>query len=408
MITEQRAAEWEQQQSLRVFTVRERILRQELMDAGANAEKQNEAQNKIRELDEERKAFIEESSRRIEAAIRRDAEHVIEFAAQIRDAFQSAAAVRMEAREADLEPLRNSILTRHQLWDAELEFEIQRENQRHRAVFKQLEDEGKLARIRIKNENELAATLRGIRAQAQAEEELHQARLRQLNTQAAEQRRQEMLQVAGDLASIASDIFDAIGKSSDEFWKSLKQSAVNFAKQIRDELLKGFLEKLITGQAEGAEGLIGMIINPLLGARGPNAGIADNTKATQANTDAVNALTRSMGGAPAVSGGISGVLQLVPGLFGGQRAGGGAAEAGKIYQIHDKEFFRPNVSGKIYNLDQMSQALNQSSGEVRTIVALGDDAVGEAMESHRLTPQGRRAAIVRGRWNRKIGGLQFA
>lgn len=408
IVTEQQAAEFEQNQALRVLRAREVILQQELREAGSNAEKRNEAQSKLNELNAERKSFIESSSRAIATAIRSDAEHVIQFAAQIRGAFQRAADVRLEANEANLEPLRNSILTRHQLWDAELKFEIQRERQRHDMVAQGLEDEAALARIRIKNEQELAATLAGIRAQTEAEEALHQARLFQLNTQAAEQRRQELLQVADDLSSIASDIFDAIGKSSDEFWRSLKQSATNFAKQLRDELFKGFLEKLITGQAQGAEGLIGAIINPLLGARGPNAGVVDNTKATQANTDAINSLTRSLGGAPAISGGLSGVLQLIPGLFGGGRATGGPVDAGRVYQIHDNEFFRPNLSGKIYNLDQMSAVLNQQSGEVRTIVALGDDAVSEAMESHRLTPRGRRAAIVRGRWNRKVGGLQFA
>jgi len=423
IITEQQAAEFEEKQALRVFNARERILRQEKDDARLSEERRNEAQNKLDELAAERKAFLEGSSRAIAAAIRSDAEHVIQFATQIRDVFQRAADVRLEAGEANLEPLRNSILTRHQLWDAELQFEITREEDRHDRVVQGFKDEADLARIRIKNATELAATLAGIHAQEQAEAELHQARLSQLATQAAEQRRQELLQVADDLSSIASDIFDAIGKSSDEFWKSLKQSATNFAKQIRDELFKGLLERLITGQAQGAEGLIGMIINPLLGVRGPHAEVADNTKATRDNTAALNALTRTMGGTAAVptdiAGGISMALHelghgvgdrissVFSGIFGGARAGGGPVDMGRIYQIHEKEFFRPNVSGKIYNLDQMSAVVGKSSGEVRTIVALGDDAVGEAMESHRLTPQGRRAQIVRGRWNRKVRGLQF-
>jgi hypothetical protein len=421
IVTEQQAAEFEENQVLRVFNAREQLIRQELREAGDNAEKRNEARNKLDELNAERKAFLEGSSRAIAAAIRSDAEHVIQFAAQIRDAFQRASDVRLEAGEASLEPLRNSILTRHQLWDAELKFEIERERQRHAAVVNGFEDEEKRARIETLNAQELAQKLAAIGAQSEAEEELHQARLGQITTQAAEQRRQEMLQVADDLASIASDIFDAIGKSSDEFWKSLKQSATSFAKQIRDELFKGFLEKLITGQAQGAEGLIGAIVNPLLRAREPNSAVADNTKATQANTAAIHALTRSMGGtAPLdiesglssalheVGHGIGQVSDVLGGLFGGGRATGGPVNAGRIYQVHDNEFFRPNVSGQIYNLDQMSAVLSKSSGEVRTIVALGDDAVGEAMESHRLTPQGRRAAIVRGRWNRKTGGLQFA
>lgn len=408
IITERQAAAFEEQQTLRVFNARERILRQELRDAGANAEKRAEAQARLNELEEERRSFTEENSRRIERAIHSDAEHVIRFAAEIRDAFQRARDVRLEAGEADLEPLRNSILTRHQLWDAELQFEITREEQRHDAVVSGLNDEAALARIRIKNAQELAQVLTGIRAQETAEEELHQARLRQLATQAREQRRQELLQVADDLASIASDVFDAIGQSSEDFWKSLAQTASNFAKQLRDQLFKGLLERAITGQAQGAEGLIGAILNPLLRATGPNAAVSDNTKATEANTAAINALTSSMGGAPAINGGLSGVYQLLPGLFGGSRASGGPVSAGRVYQIHDNEFFRPNLSGQILNLNQAQGLLGGGRDEVRLNVAVGQDAVSEMIESHSITPKGRRAMLVRAKYNRKVGKLLFA
>lgn len=408
LITEAQAAEFEEQQTLRVFNVRRHVLEKQQQLLVAGSEKYQEIQNQLNQIDVERDAFLEASGRNKEAALRNDAQHVIQFAAQIREALQRAEDLRLEAGEASLEPLRNSILTRHQLWDAELQFEITREEQRHDRTMQQFKDEAATAKIRIKNEQELAQTLAGIHAQESAEEQLHQAKLRQIATQAAEQRRQELLQVADDLANIAEDIFSAIGKSSKEFWNNLSQSAQNFAKRIGSELFKGLLEKAITGQAQGAEGLIGAIINPLLGAKGKNAAVADNTKATQANTAALNALTQTMGGTPAVSSGLSGVLQFIPGLFGGGRATGGPAEAGKVYRVHENEvFFRPNISGQIYNLDKLSKVLSSSSGEVRTIVALGDDAVGEAMESHRITPEGRRAAIVRGRWNRKTGGLQF-
>lgn len=406
IITEQQAAHFEEEQTLRVFNARERVLRQNLRDAGENKEKQVEAQNALREFDAERKAFIESSGRHIEASIRNDAEHVIEFAQRIRDAFQRAQDTRLEASEAGLEPLRNSILTRHQLWDAELQFEITREEQRHERAAQGFRDDEAMARIRIKNEQELAQVLAGIRAQSEAEEELHQARLNQLATQAAEQRRQELLQVADDLADIASSVFDAIGKSSTEFWKSLAQTASNFAKQLRDQLFKGLLERAITGQATGAEGLIGAILNPILGAGGKDAAVSDNTKATRANTAAINALTNVWGGTPSSSAGLSGVLQFIPGLFGGGRASGGPVDAGRVYQIHDNEFFRPNLSGQIYNLNSMQGLAGKD--EVRLNVAVGQDAVDELVEAHSRTPKGRRAALVRAKYNRKVGKLIFA
>ena len=215
--------------------------------------------------------------------------------------------------------------------------------------------------------------------------------------------------MADDLASIASDIFDSIGKSSDEFWKSLKQSASNFAKQLRDELFKGLLEKAITGQAQGAGGLIGAIINPILGARGPQAALVDNTKATKDNTAAINALTRTMGGEPAIptnAAGLSGVLQFLPNLFGGGRASGGPVEAGRVYRVHENEvFFRPDVSGQIMNLSHLGA---QRADETRINVAVGQDAVDDMIQSQGLTPKGRRAALVRAKYNRKVGKLVFA
>jgi hypothetical protein len=413
-ITEREAAAVEEQQTLRVFGVRQRILEDEKRAALEGSEKWIEAQGKLNELDAERAAFIEAQGRRTEAAVRRDAEHVIQFAAQIRDAFQRAQDVRLDAGEMNLEPLRNSILTRHQLWDAELQFEITREEQRHDRTVQGFKDDEAMARIRIKNAVELAQTLAGIRARERAEEESHQARLRQLTTQAAEQRRQELLRVADDLASIASDIFDAIGKSSEEFWNSLRQTVSSFAKQIRDELFKGLLETAITGQAQGAEGLIGAIINPLLGAVGPHAEIADNSKATRDNTAAVNALTQSMGGVAPIpttgtGGGLSGLFQFLPGIFGGHRAQGGPAEAGRVYRVHENEvFFRPNLSGQIVNMDRLQGlAGSNQRDEVRLNVAFGQDAVDDMIQSHSVTPKGRRAALVRAKYNRKVGKLLF-
>lgn len=430
-VTETEAAHFEEQQILRVFNARERILLNDRRQFVEGSEKYEEITNQLNQLDAERNAALEAFHRQARERFRQAAEFTVQFAAQIRDAFQRAADVQLEAGEANLEPLRNSILTRHQLWDAELRFEIEREDQRHDAAAKGLEDEAALARIRIVNAKELAATLAGINAQSEAEETLHQAKLNQLATQAAEQRRQELLRVADDLTDIAGQIFDAIGTSSKQFWTTLTQTASNFAKQIGKELFKGLLEKGLTGQAQGAEGLIGAIINPILGAGGPHAAVTDNTKATKDNTTAINALTQTMGGSAPLptAGGLSGVLQFLPNLlrhhattvgtgsvgglgtalgdvFGGSRASGGPAEAGKVYRIHDHEFFRPNVSGQILNLQQ-ANALT-GGGDVRLNVAVGQDAVDEMVSNYHASPKGKRDMLVRAKANRKVSKLRFA
>lgn len=238
--------------------------------------------------------------------------------------------------------------------------------------------------------------------------------------QAEELRLENLREIAGDVGRIFSDMFQLIGESSDRFWEGLRRQALRFIGDLQEQIFTGLFESLLTGEARRGTGLAGTIADKILGAvgvkfSGPDIAIANNTKATEDNTKAVNALTLTMGGTPPLpvpsSGFVNEVLHAIPGLpglFGGGRASGGPVEAGRVYQIHDNEFFRPNLSGQILNLNQAQGLFNNQRDEVRVNVAVGQDAVDDLVESHMRTPRGKRAMLLRAKANRKVGKLLFA
>lgn len=232
----------------------------------------------------------------------------------------------------------------------------------------------------------------------------------------AEERRLENLrEIASDIGRIFSDVFQQIGESSDRFWEGLRRQALRFIGDLQEQVFTGLFESLLTGEARRGTGLAGTAADKVLGLfgvkfSGGDISVANNTKATEANTAAINALTTSMGGIPAaagVLGPLAGIENLF-GMFGGSRASGGPVDVGKVYRIHDNEFFRPNLSGQILNLNQARGLMENQRDEVRVNVAVGQDAVNDLMESHMRTPKGKRAMFLRARANRKVGKLLFA
>lgn len=124
-----------------------------------------------------------------------------------------------------------------------------------------------------------------------------------------EMRVRQMREVAEDIGFIFADLFDSIGRGWDGLWQNMLNIARNIANRITSDIFTGLFEGLF---------------NVPMGQR---------------------------------SGGISG---LISGRIQG-RAEGGPVSAGSVYQIHDREFFRPNIGGKILNLDQMQNLINNDT-----------------------------------------------
>ena len=107
------------------------------------------------------------------------------------------------------------------------------------------------------------------------------------------------------------------------------------------------------------------------------------------------------------TGGLSGGLlsSIFGKLFGGGRASGGPVSAGRLYMVGENgpELLAMGGSGHVYNQRQMS-----AGGEQRTIVAIGDRAVGEAVDAYRNTGKGKRTRIIQGKYMRKLQSVSYA
>lgn len=124
-----------------------------------------------------------------------------------------------------------------------------------------------------------------------------------------EMRVRQMREVAEDIGFIFSDVFDSIGRGWEDLWRNMLSTARNIANRIVSDIFTGLFEGLFnipSGQRSGG-----------------------------------------------IAGFVSGKIQ--------GRAEGGPVSAGSLYQIHDREFFMPNVGGKILNLDQMQGFINNNT-----------------------------------------------
>lgn len=119
-------------------------------------------------------------------------------------------------------------------------------------------------------------------------------------------------------------------------------------------------------------------------------------------------ISNTMFGAPKDGGGVTGGLlqRLFGSLFGGGRASGGPMSAGRIYMAgeHGRELIAG--PGYVYN-HRETQALMSGGGEQRTIVAIGDRVIGEAMDAYSNTGRGRRARLIQAKYGRKLQAVSY-
>lgn len=82
--------------------------------------------------------------------------------------------------------------------------------------------------------------------------------------------------------------------------------------------------------------------------------------------------------------------------------------AGRIYLAgeHGQELIAMGGNGYAYNASE-TRGMMSSSGEQRIVFALGDRAVGEAIQDFRSTTRSRRSRILEGKWMRKLQHVSY-
>lgn len=94
--------------------------------------------------------------------------------------------------------------------------------------------------------------------------------------------------------------------------------------------------------------------------------------------------------------------KLFGGLFGGFRASGGGMSSGRFYVAGERGPELITGPGYVHNASSTREMFNRSADPNYTIVAIGDDAVGRAVDAYRTSARGRRARLIQGKYGRKI------
>jgi hypothetical protein len=120
------------------------------------------------------------------------------------------------------------------------------------------------------NRSDAVQIVKAINAQIEAEERQHQQRLIDIDRKAAEERRQQLVDVANDIAGILTSGLEQFDGTWRSVWTSMLDSALSVIRQIGAELMKLSLEGLLTGKTGGssAGGIVGWLTNSIVGALG--------------------------------------------------------------------------------------------------------------------------------------------
>ena len=99
---------------------------------------------------------------------------------------------------------------------------------------------------------------------------------------------------------------------------------------------------------------------------------------------------------------LGGILsKLFGSLFGGHRALGGGMSPGRFYVAGERGPEIITGPGYVYNNRETRQMMGGSDPSY-TIVAIGDREIGRAVDAYRLSPRGRRARMIEGKYGRKL------
>jgi tape measure domain-containing protein len=142
------------------------------------------------------------------------------------------------------------------------------------------------------------------------------------------ERLQSMREVAEDLGSIFSDVFDSIQGDWSNMWRDMARIAQNISRQFIQELFTGLFSRAFNVPfTSRAGGIVGTLTNAIF--QRPASG------------------TGSSGGVGAAAGAV----------IAGARAFGGPVEAGLLYRINERgeEYFKPSIGGQIIPIGPSSQ-----------------------------------------------------
>lgn len=274
-----------------------------ILGKAANKDAAREALDAILEFFLRRKQAFQENNRETIDAQGEDLRSWQSYARKLAEITDSILYSQQEIAQLDIDALSGNNFGRNAAIEANRALEVARENARHLREVRDLEARRALEELN-QNERERAAIVAGIDAEIEAVHKKHNARLNDIDRRAAEERRQQLVDVANDIADILTAGLEQFDGTWGSIWNGMLNTALDVVRQISSELMKLSFEGLLTGSTQGssAAGVVGFITNLIGGA-----------------------LTRRFGGGAGSGGGIGGgALSSGAGVIPG-RASGGAA-----------------------------------------------------------------------------------
>lgn len=313
-----------------------------ILDKAANKEAARDALDAVVEFFLKRKQAFQQNNKDTREAQAEDLRNWLSYADGLASIVQSVQDVGFEIAQMQADALGENPLNRSAAIEARRALDAARENARSAREIARLEAEVQRVAREEQNHTRAVETISAINGKIEAEERQHQARMVEIDRQANEERRRQLVEIGSDIAGILTAGLEQFDGTWSSIWQGMLQEALGVLRQIGAEILR----MAFTGQGSSSGGIVGFLVNTIGGAL--LGGLAGSFTSGAGSSAASGA---SGGGAS----GLGGVGGGVARWFGGGRAKGGPVSAGTLYRVNEveDEFFRPDVGGEVIPLSKM-------------------------------------------------------
>lgn len=274
----------------------------EILGKAFNREAVEEAVQSIRVFFLQRRQAWQQGNRDTRDAQSEDIRNWQAYAARLASIQNGLMNVGFEIQQSRVDAMSANPLQRNAEIEARRALDTAREMARSAREIIDLSAQRDQIAVTEQNERRRAELIRLTDAQIEAEHRLHSQRLADIDREAMEARREQMLEIAHDLSGIFNDVLGSIGDGWEGMWDKALESGLQTIQAISREVANAGFEALITGKPEGssAGGIVGKASNAIIekifgkSSQASSTPVDFNTIATDANTRATDALTAAM------------------------------------------------------------------------------------------------------------------
>jgi hypothetical protein len=248
----------------------------ELARVSPASERASELRDALRLLEQEIERNTIQHNQNMDDARRDDVVSAQRYSQAIQDIYTEIASINRDTLGIQLRAIEENTFYRSKAIRIRAQLEEAGESERHKSVIQELARRRQLLKVEIMDEYERARQIKAVDQQIEAERRNSAARQIEIQRQAAKE-------IARKWKELGEDVADIISAGMRGGLRGLLDEVKSVLDQISAELLKSAIVKLINpnlpNQGSQAGGLIGQIVNKILGSiglgapKGPPAGI---------------------------------------------------------------------------------------------------------------------------------------